>query len=153
MQVIIANYKPVHVHAVQYSQQREESPGEAQQTNQCGNAIPWFSKEMHGEGRQQRSLKCGCKCEQKIDKAARKQLFDEFWAVDWNRKRDFVIANTSINPTSRKTDGESSRRKLTVSYYLPVGQSRVQVCKKFFFNHARRWHDVCPLDFDEAISD
>ena len=75
-------------------------------------------KRMHGEKRVQGKCNCTC-CSEKMSDADRKKLFDDFWSVEWNRKRDFIIANTSVTDTARKTAGECSRRKTTVKYFLP----------------------------------
>jgi hypothetical protein len=55
-------------------------------------------KRMHGEAQEIKRFKCSC-CETKMDESARQKLFEEFWAVDWNRKMDFVISNTTLIAT------------------------------------------------------
>ena len=62
------------------------------------------------------------------------KLFKDFWAVDWNRKRDFVISNITVTAIARKTTGDKSRRKLTVKYCLPTQQSHIKVCKEYFLS-------------------
>jgi len=88
-------------------------------------------KRMHGEKRVQRKCNCNC-CSEKMSDADRKKLFDDFWLVEWNRKRDFINANTSVTDTARKTAGEHSRRKTTVKYFLPTSDGRIPVCKQYF---------------------
>ena len=63
-------------------------------------------KRMHGEGRQPRNSICSC-CVQTLDVTARDKLFKEFWAVDWTRKTDFIINNTAVTETARKTAGKT----------------------------------------------
>jgi len=90
-------------------------------------------KKMHGEGRQLRKSKCSC-CKGKSEESGGMKLFKNFWAVDWNWKRDFIISNSTVTATARKTTGDKSRRKLTVKYYLPTQQSHIQVCKAYFLS-------------------
>ena len=86
---------------------------------------------MKGEGRVLKPARCSC-CKDKFDKNARKQIFTQFWEVDWKRKKDFVIGNTEVKETARKTVGGNSRRKHTVNYFLPSAQGRQRVCKQNF---------------------
>jgi len=88
---------------------------------------------MHGEGRQLRKSKCSC-CKGKSEESGGMKLFKDFWAVDRNRKRDFVISNITVTATADKTTGDKSRRKLTVKYCLPTQQSHIQVCKEYFLS-------------------
>jgi len=90
-------------------------------------------RRMHGEGRQPGNSCCNC-CDGKFNAESRNKLFQDFWAVDWNRKRDFVLSNTEVMGIARKTAGEASRRKSTIHYYLPTEQSRIKVCKNFFLS-------------------
>lgn len=91
-------------------------------------------RRMKGDGRQMKDSKCKC-CQNKLDSEKRQILFNEFWEVDWNRKRDFVMSNTEIVGTARKTTGDKeSRRTNSIKYFLPHNHSRLRVCKEYFLS-------------------
>ncbi|KAK0040406.1 hypothetical protein Bpfe_030162 [Biomphalaria pfeifferi] len=89
-------------------------------------------KRMNGEGRCLKPVKCTC-CVQKLDDSLRTELFEQYWLVSWERKRDFILSNTVVTETSRKT-GEKSRRKQSIHYFLPSISGKVKVCQKMFLD-------------------
>ena len=90
------------------------------------------NKRLHGDKRQMKPINCKC-CHSKMSDENRKEVFDNYWQVTWERKRDFVITHTEICNASRKrTQNAVSRRGKTIKYYLPVLGQRIQVCKQFF---------------------
>ncbi|KAK0048791.1 hypothetical protein Bpfe_021739 [Biomphalaria pfeifferi] len=90
-------------------------------------------KRMNGEGRCLKPVKCTC-CVQKLDDSLRTELFEQYWLVSWERKRDFILSNTVVTETSRKTAGEKSRRKQSIQYFLPNISGKVKVCQKMFLD-------------------
>ncbi|KAK0067343.1 hypothetical protein Bpfe_003441 [Biomphalaria pfeifferi] len=90
-------------------------------------------KRMNGEGRCLKPVKCTC-CVQKLDYSLRTELFEQYWLVSWERKRDFILSNTVVTETSRKTAGEKSRRKQSIQYFLPSISCKVKVCQKMFLD-------------------
>ncbi|KAK0059173.1 hypothetical protein Bpfe_011249 [Biomphalaria pfeifferi] len=90
-------------------------------------------KRMNGEGRCLKPVKCTC-CVQKLDDSLRTELFEQYWLVSWERKRDFILSNTVVTETSRKTTGEKSRRKQSIQYFLPSISGKIKVCQKMFLD-------------------
>ena len=88
---------------------------------------------MCGQGKALQPVRCSC-CKDKFEETSRHKLFDDFWTVDWARKRDFVIANVAVTETQRKTAGEGSRRQNSMRYFLTNGEESVRVCKQYFLN-------------------
>ncbi|KAK0049300.1 hypothetical protein Bpfe_021188 [Biomphalaria pfeifferi] len=85
-------------------------------------------KRMNGEGRCLKPVKCTC-CVQKLDDSLRTELFEQYWLVSWERKRDFILSNTAVTETSRKT-ADASRASST--FYLA---SQWQSQKDTAINH------------------
>jgi len=82
---------------------------------------------VDGEKRVQGKCKCAC-CSEKMTDADRKKLFDDFWRVDWNRKRDFIIANTSVKDTHCMQNSwrmQQAQKKL--KYFLPTSDAQMLV--------------------------
>ena len=85
---------------------------------------------------------CSHQCEKRknrccndIDDDSRRAIFTDFWStMDWNGRKLYVRGLVDFLPVKRKTtDGEESRRKASLAYFLkPDEGSRKQVCKSMF---------------------
>ncbi|CAK1548721.1 unnamed protein product [Leptosia nina] len=76
---------------------------------------------------------CRYKCIKRISQQQRRILFDKFWTMTKDAQRNFLNNHVYlINPLKHFKKG--TRRKLNHSFYLPVLDQRIQVCKKFFIN-------------------
>jgi len=68
---------------------------------------------------------CGCskKCNSRISTERRKQIFENFYSLDWSLKNAFFIGHIIVSEIARKyTQSATSRRANTRSYYLPDEQ-------------------------------
>lgn len=67
-----------------------------------------------------------------ITEERRKSLFDFFWSISSQRRKDWLINCTRQVSISRKrTDSPNSRRNLTYEYFINNGEDRQKVCQKF----------------------
>lgn len=77
--------------------------------------------------------KCKYKCMASINADRRKQMFNDYYGLDHNRKRDFIAKSiTEVRP-KYSYKKEDSRRSVNFGYYFqtPDGQ-KTRVCKVFF---------------------
>lgn len=94
--------------------------------------------------KESRNMKGRCRCKKdgamkcaEINDDDRKNIFKEFWKMNWEEKKVYVntlIESAPINrPRNRKLLSES-KRSLTLKYYLKVQGKNMRVCRKFFLN-------------------
>lgn len=72
---------------------------------------------------------CSCKkkCIEKISEEKRKDIWNQFWSLDRQRRRDFISRNVEKKPTLQVCRN-NSRRHNTLLWTM----ENVKVCKKFF---------------------
>ena len=92
------------------------------------------SKRYKGE-EQERTVKtcggCRRKCVEKLSKDDQQTLHREFWAMgDQKRRADFIVNHTERKPIQRRTSG--GKKQYSYYYFLPKGDGRTVVCKRFF---------------------
>lgn len=74
---------------------------------------------------------CKLKCDEKITKQERQNLFDIYWGLqDYRRQRDFICQNVIAAPPKRT----SGHKSTTYTYYVTVRNSKIKVCRTFFLN-------------------
>lgn len=88
--------------------------------------------------------KCRHKCHMNFTTEERKECFKLFSGIrDNDRKRHFISANvTTINDPKYRYIKENSTRSKNQAYFLPKGDQRMRVCKKFF---------MCTLDIGDTM--
>lgn len=81
------------------------------------------------------SDKCRKKCSEKFDEVHRKAVFDAFWKLgNSTRQWDFISKYSEpLKPKYRRAL-EDSTRSLNKSYYLPLCEEKVNVCRLMFLN-------------------
>lgn len=75
--------------------------------------------------------KCFRKCHE-ITEERRRSIFDYFWALTDEKKRDWIVQ--CCRPTEikrKKTKNIASRRMTTYEYFINEGEGRRQVCQQF----------------------
>ncbi|RUS83143.1 hypothetical protein EGW08_009090 [Elysia chlorotica] len=78
---------------------------------------------------------CRFKCTLQFSEHERAKLFEDFWALDDQEKRQFYISTTQITSCQRKrTDREISRKKNSLAYFFPLNGENVRVCKTFYLS-------------------
>jgi len=66
---------------------------------------------------------CSKKCNSSISTERRKQIFENFYSLDWSLKNAFNVGQIIVSEIARKyTQSSTSRRANTRSYYLPDEQ-------------------------------
>lgn len=77
---------------------------------------------------------CKCKrnCSELVPQDFMKSINKQFWALNWQAQRIFVLNNAGKLEVARKK--QDSSRNVTYKYFLPKNGSgtKVQVCKVFF---------------------
>ncbi|XP_045771874.1 uncharacterized protein LOC123871886 [Maniola jurtina] len=73
---------------------------------------------------------CKKNCKDKIPEIERLSIYNQFWSVDRQRRRDFLSRQVHKTPTSHKTAGPNSRRRNTLTWTL----NDIRVCKTFFLH-------------------
>ena len=74
---------------------------------------------------------CRAKCSDKFSVEERLSIWEKFWSLSYNRRRDWICNNVLEMPkTLRKNDESKSRR--TYSLVWKFGET--QVCKHFFLS-------------------
>ncbi|CAH0673862.1 unnamed protein product [Spodoptera exigua] len=70
-----------------------------------------------------------------ITEERRATLFNFYWSLDSQRRKDWLVRSTHIVPCARKrTDSSLSRRNLTYEYYVNNGDDHQKVCQKFLIS-------------------
>ncbi|XP_026284085.1 uncharacterized protein LOC113210344 isoform X1 [Frankliniella occidentalis] len=93
---------------------------------------------------------CRFKCEERITKEARTNIFEYFWNLGNHQLQWLFIAmHTSVRaPKQRTQDPIRSRRKTSRSYFFRQGTAKIPVCKTMFLHTL----DVSDSWVDTAIS-
>lgn len=75
---------------------------------------------------------CDCqkKCAINVPQTERESIYDQFWSMDRQRRRNFLSRQVQQLPTKIKTTGSSTRRHNTLIWTL----NDFKVCKTFFLN-------------------
>lgn len=76
---------------------------------------------------------CGRKCGE-ISEQRRKNIFDHYWSLSAERKKDWLVAMSSKKEINRKRAKESSYRTTTFEYFINEGEGHRSVCLKFLLN-------------------
>ena len=77
---------------------------------------------------------CPQTCQQKcreISEDMRLQMNHNYWALDWERQKAFVLERVTRQPASKRSRGSKKTASYTYTLRKPDGQS-VKVCKVFF---------------------
>ena len=77
---------------------------------------------------------CNCKrkCMNKFSEEQRAKINTEFWQLNWNERKLFVINSVRHSKVGRRTSGSQSQRSVTLHYVLNSGTESVVVCKVFY---------------------
>ena len=77
---------------------------------------------------------CNCKrnCISKFSDEQRHKINAEFWQLNWNERKLFVINSVRHNRVGRRTSASQSQRSVTMHYFLHNGVESVVVCKVFY---------------------
>ena len=88
-----------------------------------------------------KKLKKGCeegcryKCHKNVSADMREKLFYLYWGFgDITLQRQMLFKYAHSKSTKQRTTTGMSRRSCTISWSLPLGLERVQVCKTFFLH-------------------
>ncbi|CAG9790063.1 unnamed protein product [Diatraea saccharalis] len=73
---------------------------------------------------------CGNNCSN-VSEEKRINIFDYFWGLSSQRKKDWLIGMTAKSDIKRKRSKDSAVRHNTYYYYINDGEGRRKVCKKF----------------------
>lgn len=73
---------------------------------------------------------CGHKCGE-ISESKRQGLFDHFWALTAERKKDWLVAMSTKAEVKRKRNKNSVYRENTYNYFINDGEGRRKVCLQF----------------------
>lgn len=75
--------------------------------------------------------KCSRKCYEVTDER-RKSIFNYFWALNDDKKRDWIVqCSRPISVKRQKTKNAVSRRSVTYEYFINEDEGRRQVCQQF----------------------
>lgn len=75
-------------------------------------------------------IKCKRQCGSHFDDQQRETINAEFWAMNYNSQRSFILHSTRRLSAARRQPG--SRRSLTFEYFLVSPDGDTTVCKTFF---------------------
>lgn len=79
--------------------------------------------------------KCKFHCRANFSENDRMVIFKEFWSQSDDEKRHFYARTTTQIPTNRKrTTNMVSRKKHSLSYFLPIDGQNIRVCKTFYLS-------------------
>lgn len=78
--------------------------------------------------------KCKLKCSDRFDDEQRNKINSEYWKLNWEQQKSFILHQCSRNNVKRRTlKTESSQRNVTIQYHLHSNEgTKLQVCKLFF---------------------
>ena len=75
------------------------------------------------------------RCCYDISEEKRKGVFDYFWSLDEQRRRDWIAQHSrSVVIKRKRIKMDISRRNKTYEYYINEGEGQRQVCQKFLIN-------------------
>lgn len=89
------------------------------------------AREMRANPCVQKNCKHGCGT---ITDERRQNIFDHFWTLDTDRRRDWLVSNSKQECVKRKRTKDVSRRNATFKYFINEGEGRRQVCLTFILN-------------------
>ncbi|CAG9817185.1 unnamed protein product [Phaedon cochleariae] len=91
------------------------------------------NKEKQGKNVKENPCIEGCanSCKD-IGEDRRKLLFENYWALSHQRKKDFIVNHIDIHEVKRRRIETESRKSLTRNYFLPKGDEKIKVCRRFF---------------------
>lgn len=76
---------------------------------------------------------CRLKCSSKVTEEDRMKIFETFWKKLLNKQAKWLFLNSYVQQFHKQqSKQEKSRRANSRKYFLPVNESRVQVCKVMF---------------------
>ncbi|CAG9771646.1 unnamed protein product [Ceutorhynchus assimilis] len=98
------------------------------------------SNTFHDTTRTERKLGARCSCKQKakdptrkcfkVTEGMRQAIFQNFWSnVTWDQRKVNVSNTAKVTEKARPKEAESSRRNITIKYFLICGNEEVPVCK------------------------
>ncbi|ESO93896.1 hypothetical protein LOTGIDRAFT_153369 [Lottia gigantea] len=76
---------------------------------------------------------CKRNCLDKIDEKRRKEIWEAYWKLNYNGRRQYLFNNVHRNEKRRQTTQAPSRRKLSYEYFLKDEHGTAQVVCKVFF--------------------
>ena len=77
---------------------------------------------------------CNRSCKE-VSEERRKNIFEYYWSLDLQRRRDWLVRCVQVMPVKRKkTTNEDSRRSKTYEYFINEGEGNKKVCQKFLLN-------------------
>ncbi|CAG9763460.1 unnamed protein product [Ceutorhynchus assimilis] len=77
--------------------------------------------------------KCGNNCEN-ISDERRKLIFDHFWNLSVDRRKDWIVAMSQKSMVKRKRSTESEKRQFTFKYFINEGEGKRSICLQFLCN-------------------
>lgn len=94
-----------------------------------------------------RVMKPKCKCKQRgengtmkcilVTEEERREIFKEFWSMDWGQKKVYVnscVRKVPVKRTRGRKVQTESRRGQTFQYFLKVRNEEMKVCRTLFLN-------------------
>lgn len=91
-----------------------------------------YEKKMQSNPCNPDKCKRGC---YNITEERRATLFNFYWNLDSQRRKDWLVRSSHVVPCARKrTDSIISRRTLTYEYYVNNGDDHQKVCQKFLIS-------------------
>ncbi|CAG9763518.1 unnamed protein product [Ceutorhynchus assimilis] len=98
------------------------------------------SNTFHDTTRTERKLGARCSCKQKakdptrkcfkVTEGMRQAIFQNFWSnMTWDQRKVYVSNTAKVTEKARPKEAESSRRNITIKYFLICGNEEVPVCK------------------------
>ncbi|XP_050300934.1 uncharacterized protein LOC126739333 [Anthonomus grandis grandis] len=77
---------------------------------------------------------CRLKCFD-VPEAQRLQIFNAYYGLgNYSRQRDLILSNSEKTEKKIRTTQHESKRKYSISYFLPVDGKRRKVCKPMFLS-------------------
>ncbi|CAH1183305.1 unnamed protein product [Ceutorhynchus assimilis] len=77
--------------------------------------------------------KCGNNCEN-ISDERRKLIFDHFWNLSVDRRKDWIVAMSQKSMVKRKRSTELEKRQFTFKYFINEGEGKRSICLHFLCN-------------------
>ncbi|CAG9791657.1 unnamed protein product [Diatraea saccharalis] len=99
----------------------------------------------------------GCSCKKKcgnlISSEEREEIFKSYYRLgDHERQWQFIVQHTSAEPIKRMTLDRKNNRIQSVKYYLPINNTKLQVCRLFFKNTLNVTHQTIYTALEKAQS-
>jgi len=106
-----------------------------------GDASKWKKNVISKEKKKLKKPKaidcshCKFKCSINFDESYRNEVCNKFWALDYNRQKDFILANVNIKSVKRHvpiTNIRKAKENSKVYSFNNNTEHNIQVCKQFF---------------------